>query len=337
MCRHSFDIVPFEAFDGFSCNLWHLKRTSPALKGPVLLVHGAGVRSNIFNPPGQKNLIDVLEDEGYDVWMENWRGSIECEKNEWNLDLAAENDHPAAVQEVCRISGATSIKAIIHCQGSTSFMISAVKGLLPQVNTVISNAVSLHPVVPEFSEFKIDYVLPVIKPVTKYLNPEWGDHAPDLKAKAFRLLVNLTHWEDDTEVGKFVSFTYGSGRPALWELNNLTGTVKEWIRKEFGPVPLTFFEHIKKCINTGTLVSADASVDYTKSKPKTDARFAFFAGRLNKCFRSEGQERTWRYFDALQPGYHRLHLFDTYSHLDIFFGKNASHDVFPAMIRELNN
>jgi hypothetical protein len=337
MPNHSFDIFPFQSFDGFNCNLWRLQSGSNKEKGPILLVHGAGVRGNIFNPPTGRNLMDVLADAGYDVWLENWRGSIECEKNEWNLDQVAQNDHPAAVREVCRIAGASEIKAIIHCQGSTSFMISAVNGLIPQVKTIISNAVSLHPVVPSFSKFKLNYVVPLVKPITKYLNPKWGDDAHDLKAKAFRLLVKLTHPEDDTDVGKFVSFTYGTGFPALWELKNLNPETKEWIRNEFGNVPLSFFDHIKKSVKAGVLVSADGKINYSSFKPKTNARFVFLTGKLNKCFISKSQEESYRFFNADKPDYHSLYQFNQYSHLDIFLGKNAVADIFPTIVKELNN
>ncbi|WP_158800548.1 esterase [Pedobacter sp. L105] len=334
---HFFDVFPFESYDGFKCNLWRLQPAKSPTKGPVLLVHGAGVRSNIFNAPNDKNLLDALTEAGYDVWLENWRGSMECENNEWNLDIVADNDHPAAVEEVCRLTGYSTIKAIIHCQGSTSFMISAIKGLIPQVTTIISNAVSLHPVVSRASEIKIKGLVPIVKLMTSYLNPHWGDEAPDLKSKLFRSLVNLTHRENDTSVGKFVSFTYGVGHPALWELNNLTDTTKNWIREEFGYVPMSFFDHITKCITAGALVSADGKINYSTSAPKTNARFAFFAGKLNKCFRSASQVNTFNFFDAYQPDYHKLYLYDTYSHLDIFMGKNAYKDIFPAMIYELKN
>jgi poly(3-hydroxyalkanoate) synthetase len=68
--------------------------------------------------------------DGYDVWLENWRGSIEFTPNEWDLDMVAKNDHPAAVKKIIEQTGAKEIKAIIHCQGSTSFMMSAMLGLL---------------------------------------------------------------------------------------------------------------------------------------------------------------------------------------------------------------
>ena len=37
-------------------------------------------------------------------------------------------------------TGCDTVKAIIHCQGSTSFMMSAVAGLVPQVDTIAIRA-----------------------------------------------------------------------------------------------------------------------------------------------------------------------------------------------------
>jgi poly(3-hydroxyalkanoate) synthetase len=134
-----------------------------APKGPVLLVHGAGVRANIFSPPVETTFVQFLLAHGYDVWLENWRASIDFAPNLWSLDQAALYDHPAAVNTVLSITGAATLKAVIHCQGSTSFMMSAVAGLVPQVTTIVSNAVSLHPVVPWFSALKINIAAAAIK------------------------------------------------------------------------------------------------------------------------------------------------------------------------------
>lgn len=333
-----FEIIDFNAFDGFPLNLWHFKSEVPPVKGPVLLVHGAGVRANIFNSPTEKNIIQVLAEDGYDVWLENWRASIDLEPNEWDLDVVARNDHPAAVKKIVELTGYDEIKAIIHCQGSTSFMISVSLGLVPQVKTIISNAVSLHPVVPKWSVFKLKFLVPIVQTLFDYLNPQWGLEAPTLKTKILRKLVKVTHPEKDTMVGKFVSFTYGSGFPALWLLKNLNKETMEWIQQEFAEVPLSFFRHIRSCINKGVLVPKNKSkgISYASEDFKPNARIVLFSGVKNLCFLPDSQKNTFEYLERLDPGVHRLYLLEEYSHLDVFFGKNSHKDVFPLMVDELN-
>src|SRR5215210_8976884 len=126
-------VVPFTAGDGLECNLVHVTGRHAPTKGPALLVHGAGVRANIYRAPVSRTLVDVLVEEGYDVWLENWRASIDIPRNEWTLDEAAVLDHPRAVEKVVEETGAEHVQAVIHCQGSTSFMMSAVAGLVPRV------------------------------------------------------------------------------------------------------------------------------------------------------------------------------------------------------------
>ena len=49
-------------------------------------------------------------DAGYDVWLLNWRASIDLPPNEWTLADAAVLDHPAAVRTGLERTGATSAK-----------------------------------------------------------------------------------------------------------------------------------------------------------------------------------------------------------------------------------
>lgn len=133
---------------------------------------------------------------------------------------------------------------------------------------------------------------------------------------------------------------FGSGFPAMWSLDNLSPRTKAWIQDEFGRVPISFFRHIAKAIRAGELVS-NGTVDglpdrYAGFTPKTDARFSFFTGRRNRTFRWISQQRTFEYFERIRPGYHSLHVLDAYSHLDMFYGRNAHRDVFPLMLDELD-
>lgn len=333
-------VVPFTAGDGLTCNLVHVEGDSPASRGPVLLVHGAGVRGDIFRAPVRTNIVDYLIAHGYDVWLENWRGSIDLPPNPWTLDQAAVYDHPMAVKTVVRETGAAEIKAVIHCQGSTSFMMSAVAGLVPEVTTIVSNAVSLHPVVPKWSVAKLKYAVPMVHSLTPYMSPRWGVQAPTLTAKLFSLFARATHHECDNTVCRLVSFIYGSGFPALWSHANLSDETHEWLKGEFAEVSLEFFRQIRRCVEAGHLVSVEnhgqLPRDFIAQPPQTDARFAFLTGLDNRCFLPESQKRTFDYFNSLRRDRHSLWQFAGYGHLDVFMGENAARDTFPIILQELD-
>lgn len=332
--------VPFTSGDGMACHLVQVRGEKPATKGPVILVHGAGVRGAIFCAPIPTTLVSYLVDHGYDVWLENWRASIDVPPNPWTLDQAALYDHPAAVMTVVQETGCDRVKAVIHCQGSTSFMMSAVAGLVPQVTTIISNAVSLHPVVPVASAIKMRLLLPFVRLITPSLNPQWGLHAPTPAAKFISMVVALTHHECDNGVCKQVSFTYGAGFPALWSHENLTPETHEWLKHEFAHVPIRFFEQMSRCLRQGHLVAVEGKpelpADFVAQPPKTDARIAFFAGEDNRCFLPEAQRRSFAYVDGLRKNYHKLYILPKYGHLDVFMGRYAAKDVFPLMLAELD-
>jgi len=333
-------VVPFRAGDGLSCNLIQVRGTQPPRKGPVLLVHGAGVRANLFRAPAPTTIVDYLLQQGYDVWLENWRASIDLPPNPWTLDQAALYDHPEAVKTIVKETGCDEVKAVIHCQGSTSFMMSALAGLVPNVTTIVSNAVSLHTVVPPWSVFKLNVLVPMMGLLTDYLNPQWGLAAPTLAAKIVSLITALTHHECDNAVCKQVSLTYGAGFPALWRHENLNDATHEWLKHEFAHVPVRFFRQMKHCVKRGHLVAVEGMKelpeDFAAQPPQTDARFAFFAGKMNHCFSPESQARTFEFLSGYRKNYHSLHILPDYGHLDVFWGMNAARDTFPLIGAELD-
>jgi len=306
----------------------------------VLLVHGSGVRANIFLPPVERTLVDCLVDAGYDVWLENWRASIDGPPNKWTLDQAALYDHPAAVKRVLEETGAEALKAVVHCQGSTSFMMSAVAGLLPQVTTIVSNAVSLHPIVPRLAAIKQRFGVATFGRFLDYMNPQWGIDAPAGLPRFIDLIVRLTHHECDNAVCKHVSFTYGHGFPTLWSHENLNEATHEWIKGEFAQCSMAFFDQIGTSIQAGRIVAVEGFSalpgDVLAEPPRTEARIAFVTGQDNRCFLPESQVRSFEYFDRLRPNYHSLVLLPGYGHLDVFLGKNAWKDVFPRIVTELD-
>jgi hypothetical protein len=336
---HVTDVQPLTALDGRPLTVVHVRGRHTPTRGPVLVVHGAGVRAELFRPPTARTFVDALLDDGWDVWLLNWRASIDLEPYPWTLDQAAAYDHPAGVAHVLAATGAERLKAVVHCQGSTSFMMALVAGLLPQVDTVVSNAVSLHPVVPSFSAFKIGRVAPLVARALPFVSPAWGDRPPHTLARLMVWFVRATHRECDNSVCRMVSFTYGTGWPALWSHANLDDATHDWVRGEFAEVPLSFFAQMHACIRAGHLVSVKSIEglprSYVAQAPRTDARIVLLAGEDNRCFLAESQRRTFEFLHSHRPGRDRLHLLPGYGHLDVFLGRNAAADTYPLILEEL--
>jgi hypothetical protein len=144
-------VVPFVAGDGRELRLLRFRGARTPTKGPVLLIHGAGVRANIFRAPVEENVAGRLIREGYEPWLEEWRASIELPFSRWTLDQAALFDHPKAVETIVRETGAARIKAIV-CRGSTSSRCGT-GGPPPVIRSC--NACRGQPIIPAFAKFKL--------------------------------------------------------------------------------------------------------------------------------------------------------------------------------------
>lgn len=326
----------------------NFKRVPPAAgapdMGPVILVHGTGVRANLFNPPTRVTLPAMLSAAGFDVWMLNWRSSIDLRPIQWNLDDAAVLDFPAAVEVILQETKKTSLKAIVHCQGSCAFLMSMVAGKLPEVTTVVANSSGLHPLVPWITRLKVPIAMTVFGRVGGF-NPQHGIHAPTFSAKVIRWLVRATHHECDNAVCKYASFVYGFGFPTMWNHDNLDAATHDWLAGEFGYAPIKLFKQIRRCIGKGRLVAMGGYPPEVLPRefaleghpPKTTATFHFVTGAENRCFRPAAMEATAEYFNEYSTAdQHSFHEFPGYGHMDVFIGRNASEDVFPYLIDKLS-
>ncbi len=337
---HSDEVIPFTTADGIACKLTHVMGHKAPTKGPVLLVHGVAVRTEIWRPPTPRTLVEALVDDGYDVWMQTWRASMDVPHNTWNLDQAAVFDHPAAVRKVIELTGADSIQAVAHCQGSTSFMMSACAGLIPEVRTIVSSAVSLHPVMTGMGRWKLMYVIPVVSRLLGYMDPQWGEHgAPWVLPKLMTAYAKLSRRHCDNGVCKVSSFMFGAGDPTLWTHEQLSPQTHEWTKGEFGAAPLTFWKQIRRCVQAGHLVGIEGRPELPESfvaqAPQTDARFSFITGAANNCFAPVSQQRTFDWFERREPGRHSLHIMPGYGHMDVFIGEHAGRDWHPIILGEL--
>jgi hypothetical protein len=333
-------VVPYEAGDGFPLTLHHLRGPGEPDRGPVLLSHGTGLRAEVFyGQPSGRTLVEDLLDAGYDVWAQNWRGSIDCPPSPYTLDRVARYDHPAAVAEVLRQTHAHSLKAIVHCQGSVSFAMAAVAGLVPEVTHVVSNSVSLHVRVPWPTRLKQLVLLPPAALVTPYLDAQWGIRSPALPSHGLALVARAVRRDCDNPVCRMASYMYGTGPDLLWRHANVAPDVHAWIGRELGFAPFRFIRQLVRSTGAGHLVRVEElpglPASYVQGRPRTQARFTFLVGEDNRMFLPAGQRATFEHFDAQIPGRHEFHAVPGVGHLDSLVGRNAPERVFPLMLAGL--
>lgn len=333
-------ILRVPAGDGFVTTLHNVRGAAEPTRGPVLLIHGTAVRANIFyGAPSRHTLVDALVAEGYDVWLSNWRGSIDFSPRPYTFDEAAVHDHPAAVSRVCGEAGSDEVGVLTHCGGASSFMMSYLAGLVPQATRIVFSGTSLHPVVTRAARIKQRTVLPLSALATPWVSAQWGLRPPSALAQGVARYARLVRRECDDPVCSVANYLFGAGPEVLWRHDNLDDATHRWLAREVGFAPFAVLKQVARGAGAGHLVAMDHQPglpeDFASARPPHEARLTFVVGEENRLYLARGQRRSWEHFDALRPDVHQLDVFPGYAHLDVFFGRDAPRDTFPALLAGL--
>ena len=342
-------IVPFTVPDlDFPLNLHRLRlldegdRPVAPTRGPVLLVPGSGVRAEMYyGQPVGPSFAEFLLRRGYDVWVETWRASIDLPPNPYTLDLAAMIDHPLAVRTIlatCEREGhkGVALKAVVHCQGSISFMMAAVAGKLDErVTHIVSSAVSLFIDVTQSTWLKQRLAMPIVGAMFPGLDAQWGIRPITPAAGGFAALARRMERSCGNPTCQVANYMYGSGWDVLFrhvdDQDNpwVADAVHEWSGREVGYTPLSLIRQVAESTRHGHVVPSAAPPPgtpsaYLATPPQTHAQITFVAGDHNNMFRWQGQHRAKRFFDAANgPGQADFAILPGFGHLDTFWGRTA--------------
>lgn len=321
-------------------------------KNVVVLLHGLSTSTDMFVMPEHYNLVNYLHDNGYtDVFSFDWRGSMrhnyDLFPNTHNMDDVALYDHPAAMAEVRRLAGPDArIHVICHCVGSITFNMSLFADLV-QVDSVISNSVSLNPVVSAWSRLKSIFAPFMVLYILRYpnLNPRWATlPGPGLpQGKLLAKAVKLVHPECDVPACAMLSFMWGDGHPAVYQHENMLEVTHRRVADLFGAVSLNYYRHIAKCIKSGYIEKFEPEnprydalpEKYMVNAKNVNTPILYVSGDHNHVF--PGANKTT--YDALKV-LHPDNKFEFknlpgYGHQDPFMGKNVASDVFPVFLEFL--
>jgi hypothetical protein len=358
--RQARAIVEFAVPDlDFPLNLHRLRLldddgapVAPTL-GPVLLVPGSGVRAEMYyGQPVGVSCAEYLLDLGYDVWVETWRASIDLPPNSYTLDHAAMHDHPGAVQKILAVCDAeggagdtpVALKAIVHCQGSISFMMAVVAGWIdPRVTHIVSSAVSLFIDVTESTWLKQRLAMPLVAKTFNGLDAQWGIRPSTPTAGLFAVAAKRMERPCGNPTCQVANFMYGSGWDVLFRHVDDIGDpwiadpVHEWTGREVGYTPLSLIAQVTESSRHGYIVPSPTSPPgtppaYLSTPPTTSAQVTFIAGDHNNMFRWQGQYRAARFFDqSVGSGQADFVALPGFGHLDTFWARDALTLSFPVI------
>ena len=308
-------------------------------KGPVVLLHGAGVSSRIFSTDLiDTNLLEYLFAAGYDCWLADYRVSIDLPSaaNPSNADQVARFDHPALVAHVLASTGANDVQVVAHCYGATTFTMALLAGI-SGVRSVVISQISAHVLGPGGSEIKAGLHLPdVLKTMGVNDLTAYSDTHADWEQRLMDDALRLYPIEHDEEchnaVCHRISFFYG----LLYDHKNLSQYFHDNLHELFGVCNIDTFEHLARMIRAGHVVAADGSDAYLPHLDRMNVPIAFIHGADNQCYLPKSTELT---YDALRKtngeALYTRTVIDGYGHIDCIFGRNAVVDVYPHILAHL--
>ena len=343
------EVIELITEDRFRILLTHYSRKTKDSKGPVLVVHGGSVGSKMFTlPTVDKNFAQFLYEEGYDIWLLDWRASINLPVRLSTLADAAEFDFPAAVKFIQKNTDEAkrdSIHAVVHCIGSLAFFMSVQRGWVTGVRSIAAQAVALHPIVGTVEKAKTAIHLAArlrklgITEVSPLADPMYP-----LYSAVVRAMVNSAHHECTSTICHKLTFMYGHA--FLHDTLNLETHGR--LAEQFGPCNLMTLMHVEQCIQLGHMAAYDYGIAGNLEKYGTevppnciddaskfkDVKVRLISGEFNQLFVPLSTEATLQWLKRKNPkgDYERV-LIKGYGHWDVFAGATASRDCYPELIK----
>jgi cholesterol oxidase len=314
-----------------------LTRYRGGAKGPVLLSPGFGTSTLAYTIDTiDTNLPEALCAAGYDVWLFDYRASpdLASARTQFTLDDVARRDYPAAVAQVQSVSGAVTVQVMAHCVGSMTFLMAMLSGL-QGVRSAIASALTLYPVSPIGNRIRagLDLGQLLVNAHVDTLTTDFDrENALDVIIDGVLRLFPSTE-QCDSAVCRRILGIYGD----VYKHAQLNDATHRAIHEMFGVANVRTFNHISLIVRTGHPVDSAGGETYMNHLDRLAIPITFIHGAENNLFLPDGSLQTERALAFANDAtlYQRV-VFPHYAHMDCFIGKNASVDIFPTIVAELD-
>ncbi|MFN2606634.1 MAG: alpha/beta fold hydrolase [Acidimicrobiales bacterium] len=330
------ELHPFTTGDGVELLL---TRYSAGSKGPVILSHGLGVSSSIFTIDTiDTNLLEFLFAHGYDVWLLDYRASVDLpvSRTRFSADEIATYDYPAAVAKVQQVTGSPTVQVVVHCFGSTTFFMAMLSGLQGVRSAVVSQ-IATHVVAPTMTRLKSALYMPTVLErlgvgsLTAYTstNANWQSRLYD---KVLDIVPDDLEEACRSATCHRITFMYS----LLYEHDQLNEATHVALHEMFGVSNVDALAHLALMVRKGGLRDAKGRDVYLPHLDRLAIPMTFIHGAENACFLPESTAKTMQALRAAnRPDLYQRYVVSNYGHIDCIFGKNASRDIFPLMLKHL--
>ena len=315
-----------------------LTRYEGGRRGPVLLAAGFGMSATSFLlDTVPTNLAEHLVGAGYDVWLFDYRASIDLPSSHesFTLDEIATRDWVEAVAEVRRVTGAGSVQALGHCVGSVSLMMALAAGLT-DVRSAVCMQFTLHPVTSHLNQFKasagVDRLMRAIG--LRKVAPLTGPDIPDTVLDLLLRSVPMPRAERCSKaLCRWINAIYGCTHTH----EQLDDATHEALDDMFGVGNLAALSHMGTIMQKRLAVDAQGNDVYTRRPDRLRLPMLLVQGERNYIFRPGGSMRTLRWLQtANEPSLYERVVLPGYAHLDALVGREAATDVFPILTGHLD-
>jgi cholesterol oxidase len=308
-------------------------------RGPVLLTHGLGVSSFIFALDTiETNLVEYLCAHGYDVWLLDCRTSVDLPacRRQSTLDDVALLDYPAAVARVRAVTGARDIQVVAHCLGSVAFLAAMLAGL-DGVRSAVCSQATLHLRPPRLGRLKAGIYLPnLLSTLGVESLSAYADRHANWKSRLFDLALRMQPVDFEerctSPVCRRIVLLYSH----VFRHDRLNTATHDHLHELFGVANIAAFEHLTRIVREGRLVAADGRDAYLPHLERLAIPITFLHGEENGCFLPEGSEKTLELLGTTNGWeLYRREAIAGYGHSDCIFGRDAARDVYPFILRHL--
>jgi cholesterol oxidase len=218
-----------------------------------------------------------------------------------------------------------------------SLLMALLKGL-DGVRSVVSSQLTLHPVTDWLSDMKADVDMVRLLESASQLKGVF-DNVPG--SSDFDHEVDTLAWNVPLPPGEACKNPVCRRVFAIFGPSYAHGRLNHWthvaMREMFGRVSLKPFEQLTRIMQRGQVLDALGNDSYLQQPA---ARLAlpigFIAGEMNQLFFPETSARTFVWLRARNdPALYTRRQFPGYAHMDLFVGRDAARDIFPAIVQEL--